>query len=278
MTNDVDNGKDIAENEPPSSRVLQQILAWLSELGRVGILLYQTAYYLFRPPTNYISLLIKQLGTVGVDSLPVVLLTGIFTGMVLAVQGYHQLAEMSASSWVGNFVAVSVIKELGPMMTAFVLAGRIGASITAELGTMRVTEQIDALHVMATHPVRYLVVPRFLACVIMLPVLTTFSNVFGILGGYATAVWLFNMNGAYFLKQAQLAIFTSSVLIGLIKAVSFGIIIAIVACHRGFSIPTTGGAEGVGKATTGSAVQSLILILVMDFFLNYVLYTLLELK
>ena len=253
-------------------------LRWLSELGQVSILAYQTLYYLLRPPVNAFPLLIKQLATVGVDSLPVVLLTGIFTGMVLTVQGYHQLAELAASGMVGGFVGLSVLKELGPMMTAFVLAGRIGASITAELGTMRVTEQIDALQVMATHPVRYLVVPRFLACVIMLPVLTMFSNVFGIIGGYATAVWLFGVNGTFFLNQVRLVIFTSSIFIGLVKAMSFGIIIAIIACHRGFSIQTAGGAEGVGKATTGSAVQSLVLILVMDFFLNHLLYTVLGLR
>lgn len=278
MTDNADKPNASTQNTSLSSLAWQRVSLWLNELGAVGILLYQAVYYLFRPPANHFRLLTKQLASVGVDSIPVVLLTGIFTGMVLTVQGYHQLAEMSASSWVGNFVAVSVIKELGPMMTAFVLAGRIGASITAELGSMRVTEQIDALQVMATHPVRYLVVPRFLACTIMLPVLTMFSNVFGILGGYATAVWLFSMNGTFFIKQAQLAIFTSSVFIGLIKAASFGIIIAIVACHRGFAISSAGGAEGVGKATTGSAVQSLVLILVMDFFLNHILYTLLELR
>jgi phospholipid/cholesterol/gamma-HCH transport system permease protein len=215
---------------------------------------------------------------IGVHSLSVVLISGLFTGMVLATQGYYQLKDLSAEGSIGGFVTVSVIKELGPMVTAFVLSGRIGASITAELGTMKVTEQIDALEVMATNPVKYLVVPRFLACAVMLPILTIFSTVSGIAGGYLTAVHLFRMNGRFFMKQAQGYLFISSIIISLVKASAFGMAIASIGCYKGFTISSAGGAEGVGKATTGSAVTSLITILVVDFFLNHLLYTILGLK
>ena len=252
-------------------------LVAVAELGNASILVGQTLVQILRPPFQ-VNLLIRQLLLIGVHSLPVVLVTGVFTGMVLATQGYHELKELSAEGSLGGFVTTSVIKELGPMVTAFVLAGRIGASITAELGTMKVTEQIDALETMATNPVKYLVVPRFLACAIMLPILTIFATFFGIAGGYLTAVYLFGMNGHFFIKKAQDFLFLGSLIISLVKASTFGMAIASIGCYKGFTISAAGGAEGVGQATTGSAVTSLIVILVLDFFLNHILYTILGLK
>lgn len=163
------------------------------------------------------------------------------------------------------------------MLTAFVLASRIGAAMTAELGTMMVTEQVDAMQAMAVDPVKYLVVPRFLACTIMLSVLTIYSSICSILGGYITVVYLFKMNGVYFLTQVKDFIYINTILVSLIKAAVFGMVIAIVGCYKGFSVPSASGAEGVGKATTGSAVTSLILILIVDFFLNHLMYAVLEL-
>ncbi len=252
-------------------------LHWLYEIGSASILVFKTLALLFVPPFQ-LRLLVRQLFLIGVNSLPVVLITGVFTGLVLATQGYDQLRELSAEGSVGRFVSVSVIKELGPMVTAFVLAGRIGASITAELGTMKVTEQIDALEVMATNPVKYLVVPRFLACAIMLPILTVFSTVFGIGGGYFAAVYLFGMNGRFYIKQARSYMYIMSIIISLIKASAYGMAIASIGCYKGFTISSAEGAEGVGKATTGSAVTSLVIILVLDFFLNHLLFTVLQLK
>ncbi|MBI1927350.1 ABC transporter permease [Candidatus Poribacteria bacterium] len=252
-------------------------IKWLSGVGSASILVGSTLALIFRRPFRF-NLLIRQLLLIGVHSLSVVLISGVFTGMVLATQGYYQLKDLSAEGSIGGFVTVSVIKELGPMVTAFVLSGRIGASITAELGTMKVTEQIDALAVMATNPVKYLVVPRFLACAIMLPILTIFSTVSGIAGGYLTAVHLFRMNGHFFMKRAQGYLFINSIIISLVKASAFGMAIASIGCYKGFTISSAGGAEGVGKATTGSAVTSLITILVLDFFLNHLLYTILGLK
>jgi len=252
-------------------------ISWISKLGNASLLVHSIILSVFKRPVGF-PLLVRQLYVVGVNSLGVVLVTGTFTGLVLTLQAYYQLDDFSTQGMMGNFVSVSVLKELGPMLTAFVLASRIGAATTAELGTMMVTEQVDAMRAMAVNPVKYLVVPRFLACTIMLPVLTIFSSICSILGGYITVVYLFQMNGVFFLTQVKDFIFVSTILISLIKAVAFGMVIAIVGCNRGFSVPSTSGAEGVGKATTGSAVTSLILILIVDFFLNHLMYTVLELK
>ena len=246
----------------------------LSEIGQAWTLFFQTLVQIFRPPLQ-LELLMKQLLLIGFNSLSVVLVSGFFTGMVLGVQGYIQLKPFAVEGSVARFVCVSVVKELGPMITAFVLAGRIGASITAELSTMKVTEQIDALEVMGTNPVKYLVVPRFLACAIMLPTLTIFSTFAGIGGGFIAVVSLFDVNGYFFLLEVQRNLFVASVLVSLIKATSFGMAIAAVGCYKGFSISAAGGAEGVGTATTGSAVISLIAILVLDFVLNHVLFNVL---
>ena len=248
----------------------------LSEIGDAFRLLAETIFQIFRPPLQF-DLLMKQLLMIGFNSLSVVLVSGFFTGMVLGVQGYVQLKPYAVEGSVAQFVSVSVIKELGPMITAFVLSGRIGASITAELSTMKVTEQIDALEVMGTNPVKYLVVPRFLACTIMLPILTIFSTFAGVFGGYVAVVSLFSFNGDFYILQVQNNLYIGSVLISLIKATSFGMAIAAVGCYKGFSISTAGGAEGVGIATTGSAVISLITILVLDFVLNHILFNILGL-
>lgn len=246
----------------------------LSEIGQAWTLFFQTLVQIFRPPLQ-LELLMKQLLLIGFNSLSVVLVSGFFTGMVLGIQGYIQLKPFAVEGSVARFVCVSVVKELGPMITAFVLAGRIGASITAELSTMKVTEQIDALEVMGTNPVKYLVVPRFLACAIMLPTLTIFSTFAGIGGGFIAVVSLFDVNGYFFLLEVQRNLFVASVVVSLIKATSFGMAIAAVGCYKGFSISAAGGAEGVGTATTGSAVISLIAILVLDFVLNHVLFNIL---
>ena len=239
----------------------------LSEIGDAFRLIAETIFQIFKPPFQF-DLLMKQLLQIGFNSLSVVLVSGFFTGMVLGVQGYVQLKPYAVEGSVAQFVSVSVVTELGPLITAFVLSGRIGASITAELSTMKVTEQIDALEVMGTNPVKYLVVPRFVACSIMLPTLTIFSTFAGIFGGYVAVVSLFDFNGAFFILQVQRYLAVRYIVISLIKATSFGMAIASVGCYKGFSISTAGGAEGVGTATTGSAVTSLITILVLDFVLG----------
>jgi phospholipid/cholesterol/gamma-HCH transport system permease protein len=243
----------------------------VTNLGRASLFISSTIVSIFKRPLGF-ELLLKQLEVVGVRSFPVVLLTGIITGMVFVLQSYYQLKRFSLEGMMGSTVSINAVKELGPVLVAFVLSGRIGAAITAELSTMKVTEQVDAMHSMGVNPIKYLVAPRFLACFIMLPTLTIFSDLMGIIGGYLGAVYLFGINGRFFLQQARLFLFISDIFIGLLKAATFGMIIAIVGCYKGFSVDTTAGAEGVGDVTTGSAVTSIILILVMNFFLDHLLY------
>ena len=262
---------------PYINQIGAQVTNLINSIGSVSILIFSTIILSFRRPLQ-LNLIVRQLLLIGVNSLPIVLISGLFTGMVLATKGYHQLKQLSAEGTVGGFVSVSAVQELGPIITAVVLAGRIGASITAELATMKITEQIDALEVMATDPIKYLVVPRFIACTVMLPVLTNFATVCGITGGCLAVAGLFNLNGRFFLKQASDYMFMSSVFVSLIKATAFGMAIATIGCYKGFSVSPKDGAEGVGKVTTGSAVSSILTILIIDFFLNHLLYTILGMQ
>lgn len=201
-------------------------------------------------------------------SIPVVLITGAFTGMVLAAQTYYQFHKLTVETAVGLVVGLSITRELGPVLTGLMLAGRVGAAFAAEIGTMRVTEQVDALHTLATDPVKYLVVPRLIACLILLPILTIITDFVGMLGGYVVGVNMFGINGAYYLKNMSERMSPMDIIGGLIKAVIFGIVIAIIGCYKGFN--AEGGAEGVGRATTGAVVTSSILILILDFFIVFI--------
>jgi len=249
-----------------------KLISGVSDIGKASMLAFSTFRALFKPPYE-LNQIFRQLYHVGVKALPVVLITGTVVGLVSAVQAYYQLKAMSAQGMMGGYVTLFVIKELSPMLTGFVAAARVGTGITAELGTMKVTEQIDALRAMATSPVRYLVVPRFLACAVMLPISIIFSNTAGILGGLFMAASL-GMTPSFFIKQAEDFLFVGDIIAGLIKGLVFGSIIALVGCYRGLS--ASGGAEGVGQATASSAVQSFILIILADFVLNYSIYTMLD--
>lgn len=252
-------------------QIRNKLTSGVNDIGRASMLAFSAFRMLFKRPYEFAPLF-KQFYHVGVKALPVVLITGAVAGLVSAVQAFYQLKAMSAQGMIGGFVSASVIKELAPMLTAFVMAARVGTGISAELGTMKVTEQIDALRAMATSPVKYLVVPRLLACAIMLPILIVFADVAGIMGGLLMSVYL-GMTGSFFIQQATKFLFPGDIIAGLIKGMTFGIIIAMVGCHRGLS--ASGGAEGVGRATASSAVNSFILIIVADFFLNYGIYAVL---
>lgn len=253
------------------------MIVFFTGLGEATRLTLTSVKLAFQRPYQF-QMTLRQCYIVGVTALPVVIFTGIFTGLLVATQGYHQLKLFSAEGTIGGFVSVTIIKELGLVVPAFVMAGRIGASITAELGTMKVTEQIDALEVMAVDPVKYLVVPRLVACSIMLPALTLFSIAFGIGGAYYVVIKLFDMNGNFFWKNLKSFMYLSSVVVSVVKAISFGISIAIVGCYKGFSVSSSNGAEGVGRATTGSAVTAIMIILIIDFLLNHLLYAILGFK
>ncbi len=217
-----------------------------------------------KPPALY--LLLRQLYDVGVSSLPVVAITGLFTGLVLAAQSFYQLADKGLTSITGLLVAKAMITELGPVLTAFMVTGRVGAAMCAELGTMRVTEQVDALETMAVNPNRYLIAPRVLAGAFMMPLLTIFSMLMGIMGGYVIAVFFFGMSPTAYFDPMPLHITMFDLATGIVKAFVFGTIIMTVACYKGMK--TSGGAAGVGRATTNSVVMSYCCILFTNFFLT----------
>ena len=238
-------------------------------VGGAGILLAQTIAWIFVPPLKKKHVL-NQMDMIGVKSLPIVLLVSLFTGMVLALQSAYQMQRMSAEMYIASLVSLSVVRELGPVLTALVIAGRVGASITAELGTMKVTEQIDALEALATNPVKYLVVPRFLALLIMLPLLTIYADLVGILGAYIIGVFKLGISSNMYWRMTYDPLVFKDVFTGLIKSVAFGVVIAIVACYQGMN--TEGGAEGVGRSTTLAVVISFIMIITTDCFFTALFY------
>ena len=241
------------------------IVRFSQGIGSVLILLLQTIKHFFRPPLDLRNIF-KQMLEIGIRSLPVVLITAIFTGMVFALQTYTGFKRFGAESVVGTVVALSMTRELGPVLTGLIVAGRAGAAMAAELGTMRVTEQIDALETLATNPIKYLIVPRFIAGIFMLPALAAVADIVGITGGYLVTVGLFDTSSIVYWKRTWDYLQMSDIYNGLLKAGFFGASISLISCYKGFF--TRGGAEGVGKATTGAVVLSSMTILISDYFLS----------
>lgn len=240
----------------------------LAALGSYFLLILSVSWVTVRRPPSW-NLIRDQMYEIGVRSLPVVAITGFFTGMVLAAQSFFQLSDKGLAGATGLMVTKAMLVELGPVLTAFMVTGRVGASICAELGTMRVTEQIDALSSMAVNPLRYLVAPRFIAGTIMLPLLTVFSCLMGVIGGYIVAVYYYNMSPSSFIDPLPEQIKTFDVIMGLIKGFVFGIIIITISSYRGMT--TFGGAAGVGRATTNSVVICYSVILIGNFLLTVAL-------
>ena len=249
-------------------RVGRTVLGFLDETGRLTLLLYRTIRWIARGTIEPQQTL-RQMARLGVESLPIIIITGTFAGMVLAFQTARQLIQFGAPSFVGGIVALSLAREAAPVFTAVTAAGRIGAGIAAEIGTMAVTEQIDALRVQATDPVRYLVVPRVLAGIFMLPLLTVFAHLAGLVGGLAVAA-VAGVEPAMYASSVQRFLRPYDYLSGLVKAASFGVIIALIGSYRGLA--TQGGAEGVGRAATASVVTAIVLILVWNYFLDLLLF------
>lgn len=247
-----------------------RILRLLEELGRFFQMLASAFSWSFRPPWD-IKELIRQMARVGVDSVPVVFLTTLFTGMVLALQTFSGFARFGAESFVGSVVAISLTRELSPVLVGLMVTGRVGSSMAAEIGTMRVTEQIDALTAFGTEPVQYLVVPRVWASIAMMPLLVILGDAVGIYGGYLVAVQLLGANGIVYIERSfQFLELGDDIISGLIKAAVFGLLFATIACVKGYY--TSGGAEGVGRATTSAVVAGSLAILVADFFMTKLLY------
>lgn len=242
---------------------------FIEEVGKVVGLFFQTARWIFSLPIRPSGIL-KQMEEVGVNSVPVVLITALSTGMVLAFQSFNGFKRFDAETLVGTVVALSMTRELGPVLTGLIVAGRAGAAMAAELGTMRVTEQIDALVTMAVNPVKHLIVPRVVAGMVMLPLLTIFSDMIGMTGGYFIAVKVLGVNPTSYLRRTTDYLELEDIFGGLLKAFVFGVIITTISCYKGFN--TQGGAEGVGRATTGAVVISSMLILLSDYFLTAMLF------
>lgn len=245
----------------PPTATAQEYLEWAGELA---LLFFRTVGALLRGRILPRETL-RQMSTIGVNSLPISVLTIAFSGMVLALHSANQLKRMGAEGLIGGIVAVSMAREAAPVLTAIVVAARVGSAIAAEIGTMAVTEQVDALRSLGVSPIHYLVVPRFIAAVLMLPVLTIFANVAGIFGGYAVSVWGAGVNSPAFISSAHNLLQPDDVYKGLIKTFVFGAIIAVVGCCQG--LRTTGGAAGVGRSTTAAVVLSIVLVYVADYFL-----------
>jgi phospholipid/cholesterol/gamma-HCH transport system permease protein len=240
----------------------------IASIGEMALFAVSTLTWLFgRLPRR--ETLMPNFYQVGVLSLPVVALTGTFIGMVLAVQSYFQFRQLGLETRLGAVINMSLVRELGPVLAATMLAGRVGSAMAAELGTMRVTEQIDALSSMGSNPIHYLVVPRFLACLLLIPTLTVMADFMGIFGGLFFSVDVLGIDFHHYIYNSKLFVGTFDVLVGLIKSFFFGAAIAIVSCYRGFHC--TPGAEGVGRAATAAFVYSFVLILVLDLFLGILL-------
>jgi phospholipid/cholesterol/gamma-HCH transport system permease protein len=244
-------------------------ILFLQESGRITLLLWKAALLIFQRPFNLKNIL-RQMEEVGIKSMPVVLITGAFTGAVLALQSYTGFQRFNAETFVGTVVALSITRELGPVLTGLMVSGRVGSSMAAELGTMQVTEQIDALYTLAVNPIQYLIVPRLLAALIMMPVLVIFADLIGIAGGYFVSVKVLSSNPYTYMERTWNYLELNDIFSGLFKACVFGVIIATISCYQGFF--TRGGAEGVGRATTKAVVLSCLLILIFNYIITALLF------
>ena len=235
----------------------------------MGLFFVKSLFCAFTTPLKF-SRLVKQIWFIGFQSTLVILLTGAFTGMVLSFQGFYTLTRFGSDAFLGPAVALSLIRELGPVVTALMVTGRAGSAVAAEIGIMRITEQIDALELMGLNPYRYLIVPNFLAAVIVLPLLTAIFDVIGIFGGYLVGVNLLGVGAGTYLGEMTNYVELQDVTGGLLKSLSFGLLIAWVCCYKGFNCGF--GAEGVSRATTQAVVLSSVLILGWDYFMTSALF------
>lgn len=239
---------------------------FLYSFGKYVIFLCESFLGLITPPFEK-EILIQQIYKIGAESLIVCILTSFAVGMVLALQtGAASISVLNEPAYIGTVVAFSLVKELGPMLTAVVLVGRVAAAITAELGTMQVTEQIDAMYTLGTDPIKYLVIPRILAFTFSLPILTLISNIIGIIGGGLISLIRFDIPSTIYYRDALDYLYLDDFFHGLIKSVIFAILISTVACYKG--LYTEGGAEGVGKSTTSCVVICIVFLLISDYFLS----------
>lgn len=263
------NGPQVPNPQNVLARRVEALGSWglaaLTGMGSFGMFFGDAVRLAFRPPFR-LHLFIKQMEFIGNRSLGVVLLTGLFTGMVMTFQIYRALRDFSSETIVGGLVAVSMARELGPVLSALMVNARAGSAIAAEVGTMRVTEQIDALFALGVNPVQYLFTPRLVAGMVMLPLLTAIANVTGVLGGYLVGVLLLGVDGGIFMAKVYDFVSFSDILQGSVKAAVFGLILTHMGAYKGYT--TSGGAEGVGRATTEAVVASAVAILFSDYLIT----------
>ncbi|HNW39133.1 MAG TPA: ABC transporter permease [Candidatus Omnitrophota bacterium] len=247
----------------------RKVLSFMYFLGGLASLTGQTAYQTFKPPYKY-DHIIEQSKKAGYDSLPIVSVVALFIGFIFALQFGYFMQRIGSEMYIASLVALAIVRELGPVITALIVAGRVGAANTAELGSMQVTEQIDALETLATNPVKYLVVPRFVALGFMLPLLTLYANLVGIAGSYLICVFKLGITSSMYRNMTFSALLHKDLFTGLFKAWIFGMVIALVSCYEGFNVE--GGAVGVGRATTRSVVFSFLMILAADCIITALFY------
>jgi len=245
------------------------VIHFVEEIGAVTLLGVQTVAWALRPPYRF-GLVLQSMDFIGVGSLFIIGLTGTFTGAVFALQAAYAFRLFDAEALVGSTVALSLTRELSPVLTSLLVTGRAGSGVATELGTMRVTEQIDALTAMAVHPIQYLVVPRVIAFTVMVPVLTMLFTTVGLAGSYAVGLWLLDIDPGQFIENIRWYVDPKDVFDGLIKSLVFGVLMGLIACHKGYN--AKGGAKGVGEATTGAVVVASVTVLVADYFLTALMY------
>ncbi|MFT7621354.1 MAG: phospholipid/cholesterol/gamma-HCH transport system permease protein [Myxococcota bacterium] len=241
------------------------ILGTIREVGAMTIMLVQAIGWIFRPPLR-IGLTLRQMEFVGAGSFFIVFLTGTFAGLVLALQLVEGFGRFNAENLVGSTIAIALTRELGPVLTGLIVTGRVASAMATELGTMRVTEQIDALQTMAVNPIQYLVLPRILAGITMIPILTMFFNVLGMSAAYWISVEVLGIDAGAFMRNVRDILTPADIAIGVWKSVAFGVLITTVACYKGFN--AKGGARGVGQATTGAVVFNFIAIFLLDYVIT----------
>ena len=249
----------------PLQAIGHGVLALFGAIGRLSLFAMEATSHCARPPF-YPRFLLRQMVEIGFYSLPVVGLTGLFAGMVLALQSHTGFSRFSAESTIPTVVVLSITRELGPVLAGLMVAGRVGAAMAAELGTMRVTEQIDALTTLSTNPYKYLIVPRLVAGFFMLPFLVLVADIIGVFGGYLVGVYKLGFNPDAYITNTLEYLETMDVVSGLVKAAVFGYLIALMGCYHGFH--SKGGAQGVGKATTNAVVTGAILVLIFNYIIT----------
>ena len=256
--------------QAPLTALGRRTINLTQELGRIAIFFIKGLLFIFYLPFQFTKI-IQQVYFIGVKSIFVVCLTGAFTGMVLGIQGYYSLAKFGSTGFLGPAVALSLIRELGPVLAAVMVTGRAGSAVAAEIGIMRISEQIDALETMDINPIRYLISPKIAAALISFPLLTSMFDMVGIFGGYLTASILLDMNPVVYFSRIESSVVMADITGGLIKSIVFAVVVVAICCYQGYftHIRAKGfGAEGVGYATTTAVVQSCVLILVTDYVLT----------